>query len=202
MTKGIPIKVLGLFFRSIRQRVAIKIHLCASRARRTRWLASIRNTGGTVDKIIDVFGCENPYEYLQVGARIWLDRDVSLYIHATEAGDARIHLGNDTYVGRNTNIAAYCPVTIGDDVMIAPYCHINSCNHRFSNRGLPISKQGLDCKPITIGDGVWIATHVVVLAGVTIGEGAIIGAGSVVTKDVPAYQIWGGVPAKYLKDRP
>ena len=165
-------------------------------------MASIHSEGGTVDSSIDVFGCAYPYERLSCGSRIWFDREVSLYLYDGGAGDARIILGNGTYVGRNTNIAAYCPVTIGADVMIAPYCHINSCNHCFGRRDIPISQQGLAPEPIVIGDGAWIGTHVVVLAGVTIGEGAIIGAGSVVTKDVPSYQIWAGVPARYIKDRP
>ena len=56
--------------------------------------------------------------------------------------------------------------------------------------------------PVVIEDDVWLGTHVVVLPGVTIGKGAIIGASSVVTKDIPAYEVWAGVPAKFIKRRP
>jgi len=165
------------------------------------WLSSLRHRAGFFHKSLHIFGGTNPYARVICGERVWLDREVSLYVDGGFK-DSKIILGNGTYVGRNTNIAAYCPVSIGHDVLIGPYCHINSCNHRFDRRDIPIAQQGLDPKPITIGNGVWIGTHCIVLAGVTIGEGAIIGAGSVVTRDIPPFEIWAGVPAKFLKDRP
>ena len=64
---------------------------------------------------------------------------------------------------------------------------------------VPIYYQGYIGDPICIEDEVWIGTHVIVLPGVTIGKGAIIAAGSVVNKNVPAYEIWGGSPARFLQ---
>ena len=86
--------------------------------------------------------------------------------------------------------------------MIGPFCHILSGNHRFDRRDIPVRKQGHDIAPVAIEDDVWLGTHVVVLPGVTIGKGAIVAAGAVVNKDIPAYEIWGGVPAKFIKERP
>lgn len=166
-----------------------------------RWVIRQKVQKGAIHSSVDIFGRSDVFSLIKAGEKLWLDREVSLYVDGSRE-DASIRFGDRVYVGRNTNIAAYCRVTIGSDVLIAPYCHINSCNHRFDRRDIPISQQGLVPAPILIGDGAWIGTHVVILAGVTIGEGAIIAAGAVVNKDVPAYEIWGGVPARFLKKRP
>jgi acetyltransferase-like isoleucine patch superfamily enzyme len=67
---------------------------------------------------------------------------------------------------------------------------------------MAIKDQGYTLGPVKIGAGAWLGTQVIILPNVTIGEGAIIGAGSVVTKSVGAYEIWGGVPARKIGDRP
>lgn len=91
-------------------------------------------------------------------------------------------------------------LTIGNHVMIAPYVTIITTNHRYVTQ---FSKeQNYDeYKPVVIKDDVWIGERAIILPGVTISEGAIIGAGSIVTKDVPDYAVVGGNPAKVLKYR-
>jgi acetyltransferase-like isoleucine patch superfamily enzyme len=75
-------------------------------------------------------------------------------------------------------------------------------DHDYKNSGLPIIFSGRSIfKPTKIGRDVWIGAHTIVMTGVTIGDGAIIAAGSVVTKDVDEYSIYGGVPAKKIKNR-
>lgn len=87
-------------------------------------------------------------------------------------------------------------VEIGNNVRIAPYnIVIDSDFHRVDDH---FSDEGVN-KPIIIGDNVWITMNCMIMKGVTIGEGAVVAAGSVVTKDVPPYTVVGGVPAKVIK---
>ena len=85
--------------------------------------------------------------------------------------------------------------------MIGPYTMVISVIHSFENIDEPIKFQALTSKPVIINDNCWIGGHVCVMPGVSIGEGVIIGAGSVVTKDIPDFVIAAGVPAKVIKNR-
>jgi acetyltransferase-like isoleucine patch superfamily enzyme len=86
-------------------------------------------------------------------------------------------------------------------VRIAANTTIIPANHNFSNLEKPIRKQGLTKEGIKIEDDVWIGSGCRILDGVKIGKGAVIGAGSVVTSSVPSNTVYGGVPAKHIKDR-
>lgn len=91
---------------------------------------------------------------------------------------------------------------IGNYVMIAQHVAILAVTHNFEAIDVPIILQGsTGVKPVIINDDVWIGRNVVVMPGITIGKGAIVGAGAVVTKDVPPYAIVGGVPAKVIRYR-
>jgi len=92
-------------------------------------------------------------------------------------------------------------ITIGDNVRIAPRVMMVAANHNFDNLEISIRNQGLKHSPIVIGDDVWIAGNSVVTAGVKIGNGSVIGAGSVVTKDIPENAVAAGVPARVLRYR-
>jgi len=90
-------------------------------------------------------------------------------------------------------------VSIGDDVLLGAGVQFHVSNHRYDNVALPISEQGYSkAKEIRVHNGAWIGTNSILL-GVTIGRNAVVGAGSVVTKDVEAYSVVGGVPAKEIK---
>ena len=109
-------------------------------------------------------------------------------------------------LGDNSGIGVKChlhgKVIIGNDVIMGPECIFYTRNHRFDRIDVPMRIQGdLPEEPIVIGDDVWIGTRVIVLPGVRIGSHSIIGAGAVVSKDVPDYAIVGGVPAKIIKYR-
>jgi len=109
-----------------------------------------------------------------------------------------ISVGKGTTVNRNVTIRG--KVKIGDFCLIAPNVVIVGSNHSYHKVDL-IRNQGLIIKGIEIMDDVWIGANSTILDGVKIGKGAIIAAGSVVTKDVDNYSIFGGVPAKKLKKR-
>lgn len=109
-------------------------------------------------------------------------------------------------IGDNSGIGVNCmlsgKVTIGNDVMMGPEVFIYTFNHRFDRTDIPMWKQGHEeTKPVHIEDDVWIGSRATILPGVRIGKGSIIGANSVVTKDVMPYSIVGGNPAKLIKVR-
>ncbi len=93
-------------------------------------------------------------------------------------------------------------VSIGAYTLLAPYVAICGGDHVIDKPGSPIMFAGRPLLyPTTIGRDCWIGLRAVVMTGVTIGDGAVIAAGSVVTKDVPPFEVWGGVPARKLRDR-
>jgi acetyltransferase-like isoleucine patch superfamily enzyme len=92
-------------------------------------------------------------------------------------------------------------ITIGNGVHIAPHVIIFAANHIFADTDIPIYKQGTEKAPIVIEDDVWVASNVVITAGVRIGRGSVIGAGAVVTKDIPPWSVAVGVPARVIRTR-
>jgi carbonic anhydrase/acetyltransferase-like protein (isoleucine patch superfamily) len=113
---------------------------------------------------------------------------------------ARVAVGDYVFVGRGTEFDISHRLLIGRDVLIAPGCFItdHSHNHR---AGSTIASQGCESAPVTIGDDVWLGAHTVVLAGVTIGHGAIVAANSVVNADVSPLTIVAGSPARVVGTR-
>ena len=117
-------------------------------------------------------------------------------------GYGPIVIGKNTQIGPFVVIFSGSGVTIGDNVMIAPHCVIASGNHQFHQVNVPMRFSGDFSKgPIFIGDDVWIGSNCTILDGVKIGKGAIIGANSAVTKNVDAYDIVAGCPAKKISNR-
>ncbi|MDP0498071.1 MAG: acyltransferase [Verrucomicrobiota bacterium JB024] len=126
--------------------------------------------------------------------------------------DVKIHGGVDFGSGVNIEIGNYSSINkgcwvsndtiIGDDVMTGPEVVILSASHNFADTTVSMREQGAPPRrPITIGNDVWIGTRSVILPGVTVGDHAIIAAGSIVTKDVPPWAIVGGNPAKVIRFR-
>ena len=117
-----------------------------------------------------------------------------------------VHFGDGLSIGNGSGIGAnsYIPsdVVIGDNVMTGQELLIFTQNHRMDRTDIPMGCQGnTESKQVVIGNDVWIGSRVIILPGVHIGNGAVIGAGAVVTKDVPDFEVWGGNPARRLKSR-
>lgn len=114
-------------------------------------------------------------------------------------------IGENFFANFNCTILDVCPVTIGDNVMFGPNVTIATPMHPLlaEERAIQEYEDGLYdleyAKPITIGNGVWLASGVIVNGGVTIGDNAIIGSGSVVTRDIPANVIAVGNPCRVLR---
>lgn len=96
----------------------------------------------------------------------------------------------------------YSKLSIGDNVEIGSGLTVHTSEHAFSDTARPLSKQGAEHKPVTIGNDVYMGSSVTVLSGVTIGDRCVIGAGAVVTKDLESGYVYVGVPARKLKPLP
>ncbi len=112
---------------------------------------------------------------------------------------SQFSLGDRSSVGDNTYILG--KVSIGKDVMMAANCAFIGSNHNMSRVDIPMNQQGGTNAPIVINDDVWIGYGSIICAGVTVEQGAVIAAGSVVTKNVPECAVVGGVPAKIIRYR-
>jgi acetyltransferase-like isoleucine patch superfamily enzyme len=153
-----------------------------------------------------------------LGKRVYIASGAKLIATRSES----ISIGDDTFIlegsllypyggfikiGSRCSLNPYCVVyghgglEIGNDVLIATSCIFIPANHVHTSPNLPIRSQGLECKGIKIEDDVWLGARVTVLDGVSIGKGSVIGAGSVVTKTIPAYSIAVGVPARVIRNR-
>jgi acetyltransferase-like isoleucine patch superfamily enzyme len=148
--------------------------------------------------------------YIGSNVKIYQDHDggmVKLEDKVKLIADMMIQTGagGSCTIGSRTSIQPHCqisayksPIVIGSDIEIAPNCAFYSYDHGTAP-GMPIAKQPLQSKGgIVVGDEAWLGVGVIVLDGVTIGRGTVVGAGSVVTKDLPDNSICAGVPARVI----
>lgn len=160
-------------------------------------------------------------DHIRLGNGVYLDQGA--YLHACpkgiEIGDktiimhgailhvynfrdlpnAGIKIGQDSLMGEYTVIRGQGGVEIGDRVYTSPFTQIIAVNHVFDDPDQPFTKQGITAEGIVIEDDVWLGTGAVVTDGVRVGKGAVVAAGAVVTQDVPAHTLVGGVPARPIR---
>lgn len=151
--------------------------------------------GCMVKRHVDIRMTENAV--LELGDRVLIDDYAFLQLTMP---NPHLTIGSDVTIGRHNVIAVKGRTIIGDCTLLGPYCQINDQSHGMSRSDLIINQRAI-IEPVTIGRDCWLGAGTRVLPGVTIGDGAIVGAGSVVTHDIPPYQIWAGVPARFLKER-
>jgi maltose O-acetyltransferase len=126
--------------------------------------------------------------------------------HVNVEKGANFYTGWEIEVGDYSSLGIDCMIPynlkVGRDVMMGPDVIIVGENHRFADRDRPMRVQGYEeYPPVRIEDDVWIGARAIILPGLTIGKGSIIGAGAVITKDVPPYAICGGNPARVIRFR-
>lgn len=130
--------------------------------------------------------------------RVKVGREVNIYPGVTLWGPGKIKIGNHVDVGINTTIFSSEQVVIMDNVLIAAGCYIIDSNHGIAKEML-IREQTSVCKgPVIIEEDVWLGAGAKVLSGVHIGKGAVVGAQALVNRDIPAYAIVAGIPARVI----
>jgi acetyltransferase-like isoleucine patch superfamily enzyme len=163
--------------------------------RRLRHLGRLRSDGvafigpGVVLQI-------RPRARIELGRWSWLGHGTKLRCH-----EGVISIGAKTVLGQECTISAYQHVSIGRECVIADRVMLIDFDHGVVEVERPIRLQGIYKRDVRVGNNVWIGYGACVLRGVTIGDNAIVGTNSVVTKDVPANAVVGGVPARVIRMR-
>ena len=110
-----------------------------------------------------------------------------------------VKIGDRCLIGKGSGIVGHFSITIGNDVWTGHHVYITDQNHGYENIDQPISQQSQPERAVVIGDESWLGYGTVVLPGVTIGKHVVVGANSVVTKDIPDYSVAVGVPARVVR---
>ena len=131
---------------------------------------------------------------------------IGRFVHIGDGTSIRCHEGNlrigDKCVfGRYDTVNCYLDVEFGAATLVADWAYVADFDHAFDDITVPIKDQGIVKAPVRIGPDVWIGTKVTVLRGAFIGQGSVVAAHAVVTKDVPRYSVAAGVPAKVVRNR-
>lgn len=144
----------------------------------------------------------NP-QYMTIGENSAISKYCILEAYKTTDKEPKVTIGKNCQFGEFTHLTCVNNITIGDGVLTGRFVLITDNSHGASTKndlGLPPLKRPLHTKGgVVIGNNVWVGDQAIILPGVTIGEGAIIAANAVVSENVPAFSVVGGVPAKVLK---
>lgn len=159
--------------------------------------------------------------YIHLAQGVYLDQGV--YLHACPNGieigentivmhgavlhvynfrgmpQSRIKIGRDSLIGEYSIVRGQGGVTIGDRVYTSPFTQLLAVNHVYDDPNRPFVEQGITAEGIVIEDDVWLGAGAIITDGVRVGKGAVVAAGAVVTQDVEAHTVVGGVPARRLK---
>ena len=159
------------------------------------------------------FGISKPFRemlcrrmFKKCGTNITIERHASFGYEGALVG-YDIEIGSNSLISRNSYLESSGGIIIGENVKMGPELIIFSRDHAHDDITKPIFDENYTCgqgytyNPVIIEDNVWIGARVIILPGVTIGRMSIIGAGTVVTKDVPAYSIFAGNPGRVVKMR-
>lgn len=137
-------------------------------------------------------------ERVRIGARVYVGHHTILKGYH----DAFMAIGEGTWIGQQCFFHSAGGITIGRDVGIGPSVKILTSTHAEAGRELPILHAPITRAPVVIEDDADVGVGAIILPGVRVGRGAQVGAGAVVTRDVPAYAVVAGNPARILRERP
>lgn len=128
----------------------------------------------------------------------YIDHDVKIILGSASA---RLIVGSDNFIGAGTLLCPRLEIVIESNCQLAAGCALFDFNHGTDVGKGPMARQECEEEAIRLENDVWLGTGVTVLKGVKIGRGAVVGSGSVVTKSIPQYEIWAGVPARKIGSR-
>jgi acetyltransferase-like isoleucine patch superfamily enzyme len=170
----------------------------------------IIKTGSQFTRRAQVYNMRNDPSRIVIGQRSLIEAELLIFRYG-----GYIQVGDNTYIGRDSVVWSGEQVSIGNNVLISHNVNISDTSAHevdhleraerfkdFLTNGYPDNKASVTTAPIIIEDHVWINPYCVIIKGVTIGKGAIIGAGSVVTRDVDAFTMVAGNPAMFIKALP
>ncbi len=186
----------GLFYRLI---LHMNGQAAIEKNVRLRFTSNIHlGHGSYLDENVYIHACPSGVE---IGANTLIMHGAVLHVYNfRNLPHAWIRIGRDSLVGEYSVIRGQGGVTIGDRVYTSPMTQIIAVNHIFDDPNRPFIEQGITAEGIVIENDVWLGSAAVVTDGVHIGEGSVVAAGAVVTKDVPAHCVVAGVPAKVIKE--
>jgi acetyltransferase-like isoleucine patch superfamily enzyme len=142
-------------------------------------------------------------QYISIGDDVLIGPGVALSAGMVPGQECLVTpvvtIGDRCLIGRGSGIVGHFSISIGNDVWTGHHVYITDQNHGYEDITIPISKQSQPERAVSIGDGSWLGHGSVVLPGVTIGRHVVIGANSVVTKDIPDFTVAVGVPAKVIR---
>jgi acetyltransferase-like isoleucine patch superfamily enzyme len=140
---------------------------------------------------------------ISLGDDVWVGPGCWLQVvgDPRSQGGVAISIGSGTNFAGNGVVSAAASITIGDDVLFARGIYVSDHSHAFGDAETPVIDQGIDkVAPVVIEDGAWLGENVVVCPGVRIGRGAVVGANSVVVRDIPARSVAVGAPATVVRE--
>ncbi len=192
--------VFGIGLRGIFYRAILNIEGAAAIENRVRlcFANNIHLSHGVyLDQNSYLHACPNG---IRVGDRSIVMNGAILHVYNfRNLPNAGITIGKDCLIGEYSIIRGQGGVTIGDRVYTSPYTQIIAVNHVFDDPQKPFVDQGITAEGIIIEDDVWLGAGAIITDGVRVRKGSVVAAGAVVTRDVPAHTVVGGVPAKIIK---
>jgi acetyltransferase-like isoleucine patch superfamily enzyme len=192
--------IVGIAVRALAYRLVLRMDGLAAveSGTRLRFANHIRLGSGTyLDHGVYIHACPNG---VQIGAGTLVMHGAVLHVYNFRGmPHSGISIGCDSLIGEYSVIRGQGGVTIGDRVYTSPFVQIIAVNHVFDDPDRPFVEQGITAQGIVIEDDVWIGSSAIITDGVQVRRGAVIAAGAVVTQDVPAHTVVGGVPAKVIR---
>jgi len=138
---------------------------------------------------------------LKIGGNCTLENDIYWKVDGPYTEGIKINIGNSCFIGKGCEFNITKSIIIKDNCLIASGCKFIDHDHGFTDTSLPMNKQKGKILDIILSEDVWLGYNVIILKGVSIGKGSIVAAGSVVNKSIPAFEIWGGIPARKIAIR-
>lgn len=193
--------VAGIGIRGLVYRLIMKIEGQAAIERnvRIRFASRVRlGHGCFIDEGVYIHATPNGVD---IGKNTIVMHGAILHVYNfRDLPNAGIRIGEDSLIGEYTVIRGQGGVTIGNRVYTSPMTQLIAVNHVFNDPHTPFVDQGITAQGIVVEDDVWLGSAAIITDGVRIGQGAVVAAGAVVTRDVPAHTVVAGVPARLIKE--
>ncbi len=141
-------------------------------------------------------------KYISIGDNVTIGNDTDIFVHPLrrDSKEFIIQIGNSVHIGRSNILGARKSIILEENVLVGPHVMIGDHSHRYENVDIPVKMQETtEAGPVRIERDSWIGANVFILPNVTIGRHAVIGANAVVNRDIPAFSVAVGVPARVIR---